>query len=238
MDPQAYSELRANREYRILLDETGPLPASFRHVGLRTPQGFDPMLTRRYQDLVQRHGKFRTDREFDLDPNDEEGLRLFGVGYAVTAASGRLYAELATSSRFRLVGSDEYYYKVFEFFGREPPFGWASREGGNVAKSLGSTAEAREFLVRSDRGDLFALHEQFYPGWTAQVDDAPATVELWGDAFQAIRVPAGEHRVKFVFQSRWLRIGAWISLVSAACIALFLWRSRRSDAFARVGKNF
>ena len=46
MPPDVYQQLRAHSEYRIVFDADLPsIPQNFRHLGLMTPQGFDPFLT-------------------------------------------------------------------------------------------------------------------------------------------------------------------------------------------------
>ncbi len=78
---------------------------------------------------------------------------------------------------------------------------------------------AREFVVDSETGGRFTLAEQFYPGWQATVDASPAVIQRWSEAFQAVTVPSGAHRVAFRFRSVPLRIGAWVSLVAVALLA-------------------
>jgi Bacterial membrane protein YfhO len=230
MDTGAYRELQANREHRILLDEFGPFPGRLRRLRLSTPQGFDPLLTNEYRAFVERHGKFRDNRLFDVDIDDEAALNLFGVRYVITAPLGPLYPRLQESSRFRRMGLTDPYFKVFEYLGYRPPYGWENGEGTVELHTW--EPEFRKFTVRSAEAGRFALHEQFYPGWTAWIDGRAAAIERWNGAFQAIQVPAGEHTVEFRFRSRWLGLGAWISLASLG--ALVLW-GRGTLAKKRVG---
>jgi uncharacterized membrane protein YfhO len=90
--------------------------------------------------------------------------------------------------------------------------------------------ERREFLVRSAREDRFLLIEQFFPGWYAAVDGQPVAIERWGGAFQAIRVPAGQHRVRFEFRPASLRIGAAVTLLALAGLLATAWSSWRASA--------
>ncbi len=59
MDPEVYKQLRDHAKYRILLDENNPLPVEFRHIGLTTPQGYDPFIPQQYVELVQSSSTFR-----------------------------------------------------------------------------------------------------------------------------------------------------------------------------------
>jgi uncharacterized membrane protein YfhO len=74
--------------------------------------------------------------------------------------------------------------------------------------------EAREIIIRSKHEGRFGLAEEFYPGWHATVDGRPVTIDRWREAFQAIQVPAGEHRIVFRFHSFGLRAGALVSLIA------------------------
>ena len=51
-------------------------------------------------------------------------------------------------------------------------------------------------------------------------------IELWHGAFQSIQVPAGNHALEFRYQSRMLKIGAWISLLSALLLAALFAHAR------------
>jgi uncharacterized membrane protein YfhO len=86
--------------------------------------------------------------------------------------------------------------------------------------------EAREFVLSSETGGRFALAEQFYLGWRATIDERPVAIERWSEAFQAVQVPRGDHRLAFRFRSFGLRAGALVSLLAA--IALFVAVRRRS----------
>ena len=79
-------------------------------------------------------------------------------------------------------------------------------------------AECSRFTPRL-AGKL-ALHEQFFPGWTAVIDGKASAVESWSGAFQAVTVPAGEHTVEFRYRSRLLGLGGGISLVALIGLVL------------------
>ena len=86
MMPDVYAQLRTHNDYRIVVDaDTGPLPNDFRHLGLITPQGFDPLLTTPFRKMVETYGKFRTDRLFEVDPENYDALKLFGVRYVISS---------------------------------------------------------------------------------------------------------------------------------------------------------
>src|SRR6266542_4137411 len=119
-----YASLRQHPEYRLALDVTALFPHHLRHNGLSTQQGFDPLLPVQYKVLVERIAHFRTNREFDVIPEDEAALRLLGVRYFISSEQGPLYSRLSSSPHFRRVQPDDSYHKVFEYVDARPAFGW------------------------------------------------------------------------------------------------------------------
>jgi hypothetical protein len=81
----------------------------------------------------------------------------------------------------------------------------------------------------SDRAGFLVLTQSFYPGWEVTVDGAPAHLFAADMLFQAVHLPAGQHRVEFAFKPRSLLAGAAISLAAVVvCLAglLLAWRPR------------
>jgi hypothetical protein len=233
MGNDVYGQLRANTGYRILVDnDTGPLPSDFRHIGLITPQGFDPFLTTPFRKVAETYGHFRTDRLFEVDPENYEALRLFGVKYVISSEYSKAYPKLKDNPHYRLLGSMPTFYKVYEYLEAQPPYSWE----GQIQRSAWQP-EDRTFQVRSEAGGQLALHEEFFPGWTATIDGKSVAVESWMGAFQAVEVPPGEHTVEFRYRSRMLGRGGGISLVTL--ITLIFWirvssRSRSDTAYRAV----
>jgi hypothetical protein len=228
MDTDAYEQLLAHPTDRILVDQTGPLPARLRHIGLLTPQGWDPFLTIQFRKAIETYGRFRTDREFDVDPDNDEALRFFGVRYIITADSGPMHPKLVSNPRFRLIGSGRFFYQVFEYIPRVSPFVWDSptgldRDTDTHVNLREWTPERRSFTVRSSQGGRLTLSEQFYPGWTASLDGRSARLERSKIAFQAVDVPPGEHSVVFSFREEWLANGAEVSFMA---LLVLLWWAR------------
>jgi hypothetical protein len=221
MGDDVYQQLRADTGYRVIVDsDTGPDPDNLRHIGLITPQGFDPLLTIQLRKIVDTYGSFRTDRVFDIDLENETALRLLGVKYVISSEYSKQFPKLKDNPHYRLLGSMPTFYKVYEYVDARPPFSW---EGSAVTELERREwePEHRTFRVRTAAGGKLALHEQFFPGWTATIDGKSAAVEPWAGAFQAVAVPAGEHTVEFVYRSRLLGMGGGISL--AALIGLVFW---------------
>ncbi|MGA2722011.1 MAG: YfhO family protein [Bryobacteraceae bacterium] len=210
----AYQALWTNRDYRVTSDGS-PGSVDFRTWGLATPQGLDPFLPKRYRAMIVRWGAhFQTHRVFLMDYRNEQMLQTLGVRYAITYRGAAAAPFLAASPNFRLLGQDDSFYRVYEYLHARPPFGWDGTPGD--ARPTGWMPERRAFQVRSERGGRFGLVEQFFPGWKATVDGSPVTIERWREAFQSIQVGPGEHTVMFEYHSRWLLLGAAISLASLA----------------------
>ncbi|HWR49600.1 MAG TPA: YfhO family protein [Bryobacteraceae bacterium] len=229
IDDAVYRQVRAQPHYRVAVDRH-PFPYELRLHGMRTPQGFDPLLTVPYRKLIDSLGSFQTDRDFDIDSANRDGLRLLGVRYFVTYERAPQYSRLSNDPAFRLLEPSQSYYKVFEFQNARPSYGWVDQDLNRSARVTGWSPERRAFIVRSDTGGRFGLSEQFFPGWHATIDGIPARIERWSGVFQAIRVPPGEHRVEFDFRSRGLRVGATVSLAALIGLWCLVRRSRRGTA--------
>jgi hypothetical protein len=221
LDDTIYRQLRADSEHRIALDVIDLHPLEFRHYGLTTPQGFDPLLTTQYQKLMTATEHIQSPTEIDIDPANEAALGLLGVRYFLTSEGAPLYARLSSDPDFRLLPPATSFFKVFEFTKARLPYGWVSNgREPEVVRRVRWDPEAREFVVRSETGGRFALHEQFYPGWRATIDGNPIRIERWSEAFQSVQVPPGEHRIEFRFRSSGLRIGALVSLLATLVLVV------------------
>jgi len=222
----AYRAMWTNRHYRVASDGS-PSSMEFRMWGLATPQGLDPLLSKRYREIIVRWGaQFQTQRVFLMDYRNEEMLQTLGVRYAITYRDAADSAFLAASPNFQLVGSDASFYRVYEYRHARPSFGWDGAPGD--ARPVEWSPERRAFQVRSRRGGRFGLVEQYSPGWEAAVDGGPVAIERWREAFQSIPVGPGEHTVVFQYHSRWLPLGETISLVSLAGLVCLIAADRQS----------
>jgi len=64
------------------------------------------------------------------------------------------------------------------------------------------------------------LNDIFVPGWRALVDGAETKIYRADYLFMAIPVDAGEHSIEVEYRPAGFRAGVWVSLLSAAAIAL------------------
>jgi hypothetical protein len=229
VDDTAYRVMRANRHYRVITGgPIGPAATDYRHWGLVTPEGFDPFLPLQYKQTVEQWTPFLTNRLFDVDLNNDSMLQAFGVRYIVVREGVEEDVMMASSPRFRRIGRAQVFAHVYEYLHALPPYGWA--DGSGSAEPTGWMPERRELRVRSERGGRFMLVEQFFPGWTATVDGRPVEIERCGRAFQAVSVPPGEHQVSFEFRPRTLRLGAIVSVLAWAGLALVAFTRRERNA--------
>jgi hypothetical protein len=219
--------LRAYSAYRVLVDRI-PFPVEFRHIGLRSPQGFDPFVTTQFREALSAGAVFHTPRDFDIDPDQTALIELLGVRYFITSDVGPLYPRISASPNFVRLGSSDAFFKVFEYRHPHLPYGFENDAG--EAASAGFTPERRDFRLRSPAGGRFYLVEQFFPGWRATIDGRGVPIERWRTAFMSIAIPPGQHDVRFEFHSAGLRMGARISLATLLVMAGAVRFSRRSGA--------
>ncbi len=76
--------------------------------------------------------------------------------------------------------------------------------------------ERIECEVEAEQATLVSAAQTFYHRWRVFVDDRPANLLRANYAFQAVEVPPGKHRVRFVYQDRPFQVGVVISLAALA----------------------
>ena len=99
---------------------------------------------------------------------------------------------------------------------------------GRLRVQCGVVAEADGYL---------ALLDSYYPGWRAYVDGKRAEILRANYAFRAVRVPAGRHRVEFVYRPRSFYAGLSVTSVALliGIVALFWEPLRRSSRGGEAG---
>ncbi len=78
-----------------------------------------------------------------------------------------------------------------------------------------------EIRTKSTRNAVLFMSDSHYPGWKAQVDGQEEQVYRANYLFRAVLVPAGEHRVRFVFEPESFAIGADISRFTLSTLLIF-----------------
>lgn len=94
--------------------------------------------------------------------------------------------------------------------------------------------------VKSNEPVVLVTADSFYPGWQVSIDgkqDPTLRLMQVDYAIRAVRLPKGEHTVRFEFAPEKLKLGLTISIASllaAVCAGLFLHRRRMSPYLAVV----
>ncbi len=104
-----------------------------------------------------------------------------------------------------------------------------SASGEDAAPATGAVVwevagqDYRRMKVTTDRPGLLVVSENWFPGWMAEVDGAPAEVHRVNLTLQAVALPsAGEHVVALRYTAPTVRRAFWISAASALAVGLML----------------
>ena len=107
----------------------------------------------------------------------------------------------------------------------DPPI--EGTEAHGTAKIAREDSDEVVVDVRSDGPGWLLLLDNWYPGWRAEINSAPAAVRRADYTFRAVAVPAGRSTVRFTYVSLPFRIGLALAALSALALAAvpFLFRS-------------
>ena len=108
-----------------------------------------------------------------------------------------------------------------------PPSGFTGEEGSPPGGSVRFVRNDPEHVILDvdapARGFL-VLADQYYPGWRATVDGASAPIVRANYVFRLVEVPAGRSRVEFLYRPLSVAIGAALSAVGVAVVAVLISR--------------
>lgn len=104
------------------------------------------------------------------------------------------------------------------------PIGPADPKGAVAVVQLGRDDAEVETVSASPA--LLLLADVWYPGWGASIDGQSAPLLRANYLLRGVRVPAGSHRVRFMFRPRPLALGAAISAGTLLVLASVLVASR------------
>jgi len=97
-------------------------------------------------------------------------------------------------------------------------------------QSLTYKPNGLEIKTFADRPAMLVVSHMNYPGWTATIDSAPATIYTANYLLQSLALPAGNHLVEMRYTAPAALMGIIISgvtLLTLAGIALYAtWRAR------------
>jgi hypothetical protein len=74
----------------------------------------------------------------------------------------------------------------------------------DAADILSYEPEAVTIRAVAARPGLLVLTDQYYPGWSAEVDGVPVAIHRANYLFRAIPLPAGAHDVVFRYRPTWV----------------------------------
>lgn len=117
------------------------------------------------------------------------------------------------------------------FVSAPPQSGFIGGADDAIGSAEISTDEAERVLIRvraSAPGFLF-LADQYFPGWTARVNGAPAEILRANHTFRLVEVPQGESEVAFIYRPPSLYWGAVISLLTLGALAALCALTRQSE---------
>ncbi|MFN7944592.1 MAG: YfhO family protein [Blastocatellia bacterium] len=84
-----------------------------------------------------------------------------------------------------------------------------------------------DLATRNQQAGFLVLSEVFYPGWQARIDGRETEIHRTDYALRGVFVPAGEHRLEFVYRPRSFRLGLTdmlAGLLLLVCGSFFLKR--------------
>jgi hypothetical protein len=131
------------------------------------------------------------------------------------------------------LASDEHDPRRTVLVERPPADGFLGSADGMPAAAVESFEDGSETLkiaLSAEQEGFLFVADQYYPGWEATVNGAPAEVLHANYVFRAVRVPAGGSTVVFRYRPRSLRIGASISAACLLVALALLLRARRRGA--------
>jgi uncharacterized membrane protein YfhO len=106
-----------------------------------------------------------------------------------------------------------------------PRSGFVGSGGSGTGSAAIISDEAERVVVRVQAAQpgFLVLADQYFPGWRAEVNGSEAEIVRANVTFRAVEVPSGDSEVVFVYRPFSVRLGALISLVALAIMAV-LWR--------------
>lgn len=92
------------------------------------------------------------------------------------------------------------------------------------------TSDNFKVNVNANKNCMLVISEIYYPGWTVAIDNKPAEILKAYSTLMAVEVTKGNHIIEFKMHSKYLNIGALISVVSLlffVIIGFFYYKTKR-----------
>ena len=113
------------------------------------------------------------------------------------------------------------------------------RAGGqSQARILSTQFSAQHVDIEAEAAGaaMVVVAQTFYHPWHAYVDGVRASLWRANEAFQAVEIPAGKHRIRLVYEDTAFFCGAGLSVFSLLlCLAVWFW-FRRKESVKRPGE--
>jgi hypothetical protein len=83
--------------------------------------------------------------------------------------------------------------------------------------------DSRELVIDTETPEdgFLLLADTYYPGWSADIDGAATPIFRANVSVRGIQVPAGRHRVRFVYAPVAVRRGFWISVIALSILIIW-----------------
>lgn len=104
------------------------------------------------------------------------------------------------------------------------------------AEITGDEAERVVVRVQTAQPGFLVLADQYFPGWSAEVNGSEAEIVRANVTFRAVEVPSGDSEVVFIYRPLSVRLGALISLLTMATMVVLWRRAGRATGHAEPGR--
>ena len=102
------------------------------------------------------------------------------------------------------------------------PFPEPTNSQINEAKIIEYTPNKVTIETNSDAPKLLFLSDNYYPGWIATIDGIETPILVADYTFRAVGVPAGSHKVIFLYDPLSFKVGLGISIFALIILTLCL----------------
>jgi len=99
---------------------------------------------------------------------------------------------------------------------------------GQIERVSRPSRDRLRLEIWGSSGGWMVVHEQYYPGWVATVNGAPAPVLRADHALRAVRVPRGDSVVEMRYAPRSLTLSGAVSALSVLAMLGLAWRAAGS----------
>jgi len=172
--------------------------------GLRDAGGSNPLKPARLYALLDRAIRAKSPG----DPAATEVFRLLGVRYLITRGS-------LDAPGIRQVHSG--HVKIYERAGKVGPVRIEPAEAGTVERAEGKPGEW-VIEVKLTRPAVAVVSEDLLKGWKVAAGPKEARIEPAHGALIGVRLPAGEHRVRLIYDPWTIPAGLTLSLLGLAAL--------------------